>query len=107
MDKEGKGATRPDLAYSNFTRSVYAAFGLNKEQRQAVMDGEKRSRDLFDLTQLRYLQQAESIAAAVIQEGIQAQVTRKAIKATVREECAKIANAYRRHAQGFFKEAGQ
>lgn len=105
VDDEGEGSARPELAYANFTRSVYAAFGLNKIQREALMNGERPSRDLFDVTELRYLQMAESTAAAVIWEGIAARVTRKAIKTAVKEECGKIAAAHRRISGGIFKGA--
>lgn len=106
VDGEGEGSTRPDLAYSNFTRSVYAAFGLNAKQRESLMNGEKKSRDLFDLMELRYLQMAESTAAAIIFQGIAAKATRKSIKATVKNECGQIAAAHRRLSKGLFKGQG-
>ena len=107
VDKEGEGASRPDLAYSNFTRSVYAAFGLNSKQREALMNGDVKSRDMFDLMELRFLQMAESTAAAIIFEGIEAQATRKAIKAAVKAECGSIAGSHRRVSKGIFKGAAQ
>ncbi len=102
VDDEGEGSARPDLAYSNFTRSVYAAFGLNAKQRDALLNGERKSRDLFDLTDLRYLQMAESTATAIIYQGMEARATRKAIKAMVKSECGQIAAAHRRLSKGMF-----
>ncbi|MEQ3625973.1 MAG: hypothetical protein ABNH26_08700 [Celeribacter sp.] len=102
VDGEGEGATRPDLAYSNFTRSVYAPFGLNKAQREAVMAGESKDRDLFDVVELRYLQMAESAAAMILHQGIEAGATRKSIKVAVRDECGRIAGMYRRITSGVF-----
>lgn len=102
VDHEGEGSSRPDLAYSNFTRTIYAGFGLNKQQREAIEAGDTRGRDLFDLTELRYLQMAESIAAAIIWEGMDARATRKSIKAKVKEECGRIASSFKRHSKGYF-----
>ena len=106
VDGEGEGSTRPDLAYANFTRSVYAAFGLNSKQRDALMNGEKKSRDLFDLADLRYLQMAESTATAILHQGMDAGATRKAIKAMVKNECGQIAAAHRRLSKGLFRGQG-
>lgn len=103
VDSEGEGASRPDLAYSNFTRTVYSAFGLNKTQREALAGGEAYDRGLFTVTELRYLQMAESTAAEIIWEGMAAKASRRSIKAKVKEECGRIASSFRRHASGYFK----
>lgn len=107
VDSEGNVSTAPERAYSNFTRTVYAAFGLNKKQREALMNGEPKSRDIFSLRDLRFLQMAESTAASIIFEGIEAAVSRKAIKEAVKAECEAIGLAHKRIADGVFKGAAQ
>lgn len=105
VDREGEGSTRPDLAYVNMTKAVYAAFNLNKKQREALEDGLK-PRDTFSLLELRFLQLAESAAANIINDGIDASATRKSIKAMIRNECGYIAAQLRRLSKGVFgKEA--
>lgn len=106
-DEEGHRATAPDRAYSNFTRTVYAAFGLNAKQREAVMNGEAKSRDIFSLRDLRFLQMAESTAAVIIYEGMAARASRKLIKQTVKSECETIGKAHARVANGIFKDIKQ
>lgn len=106
VDDEGEGSSRPDLAYSNMTKMVYAAFALNKKQREALENGLK-PRDTFDLLELRFLQLAESSAALVLNEGMSLRQTRKAIKAKVRDECGFIASGLRRLQKGVFAQGGQ
>ncbi len=106
-DSEGNASTAPHLAYPNFTRTVYAAFGLNKKQREALMNGQTKSRDLFSIRDLRYLQMAESTAASIIFEGIAAGVCRKAIKETVKAECEAIGLSHKRISEGVFKVTKQ
>lgn len=102
VDDDGSRSTAPERAYSNFTRTVYAAFGLNKKQRDAVMNGESKSRDIFSLRDLRFLQMAESTAAVIIFEGIGVRATRAEIKKTVKLECEAIGKSHARLAAGVF-----
>ncbi|KNY36102.1 hypothetical protein [Agrobacterium sp. SUL3] len=102
VDREGEGSSLPNLAYVNMTKTVYAAFGLNKKQREALEIGEK-PRDTFDLLELRFLQMAESAAAVIINAGIEENATRKQIKSMIRTECAQIASSHRRLGGNLFK----
>lgn len=103
-DSEGNKSTLPERAYSNFTRTVYAPFGLNKLQRESLIEGVVSNRDLFDLTQLRYIQLAEDTAASILNEGMEAERLRTEIKSTVKDECKILAAQLQRINHGFFSE---
>lgn len=101
VDDDGKASEAPAFAYSNFTRSVYRGFGLNKRQRE-LLDAGKKGRSVFNASELLYLQMAEMQAARVIQEGIAANVSRAAIKERVRAECDRVAEGFNRLHVNFF-----
>lgn len=85
-DKEG-GSTAPERAFSNFTRSVYAPFGLNKKQVEDKLD----SRDNLDVIILNALRLVEGSAASIIHEGMVKRRSRREIKDAVKEYAAQIA----------------
>ncbi|SHF04429.1 hypothetical protein SAMN02745157_1506 [Kaistia soli DSM 19436] len=90
IDGNGEGASRPDLAYVNMTRTIYAPFGLNVKAREAKEIPDD-SRDTFSATELSFLQVAERTAAEVILAGIAASWTRAEIKARVKEMAEQFA----------------
>lgn len=95
VDKAGEGATKPGLAYVNFTRMVYAPLGLNKEQREARLNGDDCGRDLFDDVQLTYIQTLERTATDVLIRGMKARMARRDIKDLVKAQVWKLGDAYK------------
>lgn len=89
--RDGKCATRPDLAYSNMTRTIYAPFGLNVKQRTAK-ELSIEARNTFAETELTYLQVAERTAAEYIRAGMKRGDSRVDIKNRVKEMVHKFAD---------------
>lgn len=90
VDANGEGATRPDLAYSNLTRTIYAPFGLNvkaKDAKELALE----ARNTFDETELTFLQVAERSAAEIIWGGMSRKDTRHSIKDNIRNSVRRIA----------------
>lgn len=96
-DDEG-GSQRPDLAYSNFTRSIYAPFGLNKKQVEDKQD----SRDALDVILLDALRLIEGTCAEIIWEGMEKKRSRKEIKLAVKAFAAEVAQSVGRATSGGF-----
>lgn len=94
VDANGEGASRPDLAYVNMTRVIYAPFGLNVKARDAK-ELALEARNTFDETELSYLQVAERTAAEIIWAGMARKDTRHAIKVAVRDTVHRLASMLR------------
>lgn len=99
VDNDGEGSSRPDLAYSNITRQIYAPFGLNREIREQRLNGEC-GRDLFTDGQLTFVQAAERMAAAVLINGMRSEHSRSEIKAELKENVKDLAHLFK----GAFEE---
>ena len=98
VDGVGKYSTCPERAYSNTTRTIYAAFGLNKLQRNALEEG----RSVFDIRQLNFIMEAEARVAEVLWGGIEAGVERAVIKAMIKNVCADVASYFEASNQAAF-----
>lgn len=94
VDGNGEGASKPELAYSNMTRTIYAPFGLNVKARDAK-ELALQARNTFDETELSYLQVAERTAAEIIWAGMTRKDTRHAIKTAVRDSVHRLAGMLR------------
>jgi hypothetical protein len=70
---------------------VYAPFGLNSKAVREIMDG-ANLRDRMPAWLVRYVDLAEQAAAAQIMNGIALKLTRKAIRAKVKESITAIAD---------------
>lgn len=95
VDNAGEGATRPGLAFINFTKMIYAPLGLNKAQREARLSGDDEGRDMFDATQLTYLQALERSAADVMEVGMKMRKSRVEIKQDVKDTVWALGAVYK------------
>lgn len=109
VDRTGKKSENPERAYSNFTRQVYAAFGLNKKQIEARMNDEQYLRAHFDAMELLFVQSAERSAAHAFIIGMEQNLTREDVKAGVKDAITKVRETFGYVAEGkmFKKRAGQ
>lgn len=101
-DAEG-GSTAPERSFSNFTRSIYAPFGLNKKQ----VEDAKESRDDLDVVILDALRLIEGKAAQIIRKGIAAKAARQEIKQAVKDFANRIARDMEHAESGYFTEVVQ
>lgn len=99
VDQDGEGSSRPDLAYSNITRQIYAPFGLNKEIREQRLNG-KCGRDIFTDGQLTFVQAAERMATAVLLKGMKNKLSRSEIKSELKDAVKELAHLFK----GAFEE---
>ncbi|MBN8292813.1 hypothetical protein JI664_12635 [Rhodobacter sp. NTK016B] len=86
-DGEGNASTAPERSFSNFTRSIYAPFGLNRKQ----VEDKRESRDDLDVIVLDALRLIEGSAASIIHEGMAKGRSRREIKDAVKGYAAQIA----------------
>jgi hypothetical protein len=104
-DRNGIGSKHPERAFANITRSIYAAFGLNKKL--SLHHGTvATARNGFNLLEVRYLQLAETTVAEVIVQGIRAGKARSEIKSKIKQECLRIASHFQRLQSGMFGSEG-
>lgn len=107
-DRTGKKATAPERAYGNFTRQVYAAFGLNTKQIAARMNGDAYGRDHFDTLELAFVQSAERAATTALLLGMDRELTRDEIKKGVKRAIEHEKESYGYMANGkMFPEAAK
>jgi hypothetical protein len=76
---DGEKSSCPERAYSNLTRIIYAPFGLNKKQREAIENGEL-PRDAFDEAELTFVQTLERAVTKIILNGMLNKLNRSEIK---------------------------
>ncbi|PWC85489.1 hypothetical protein TSH100_15140 [Azospirillum sp. TSH100] len=91
VDPEGNATSAPGRAYTYITSMVYAPFGLNSKAVKEIMAG-TNLRDRMPAWLVRYVDLAEQAAAAQIMNGIALKLTRKAIRAKVKESITAIAD---------------
>lgn len=92
------GSQSPAHAYSRFTRSIYAPFGLNKQQ----VEDKRESRDALDVIILDALRLIEGSAASILREGMAKGRSRAEIKDAVREMAKAVAATIQRVGRGDF-----
>ncbi|MBF9050626.1 hypothetical protein GTA62_14770 [Roseobacter sp. HKCCD9010] len=101
-EDETGGSTAPERAFSNFTRSIYAPFGLNKRE----VEDKHNSRDALDVIVLDALRLIEGSAAELIMRGMEQERPRKEIKLAVKQLAKEIAGTISRVEQDFFIGGG-
>lgn len=95
-EDDSGGSTAPERAFSNFTRSIYAPFGLNKK----AIEDRQNSRDTLDIILLDALRLVEGTAAAIMREGMAKRRSRAEIKAAVKALAQEVAATVQRMGGG-------
>lgn len=101
VDPQGNKSEVPARAYGNFTRQIYAPFGLNKAKAEGLIDG----RDDMDRALLSTIALIESAAAKLLRDGMAAGASRAEIKVAFKKLVERLATAYHQVDDGdFFKK---
>jgi|GEM_PF-4856369 len=90
QDQFGGKSTRPDLAFSNFTRSIYRPLGLNSKKAKEIIEG----RNDMDLLLLDTLRMTESATAQLLKKGMKAGMKRGEIKLAFKRLVDRMADQY-------------